>query len=257
MKYLLICYLSLQLMAFEIPTDNIEEFNNVEEVKQQPEEKQIIKRILPNTDKIPEKQIINKVQEQSEPVVSKKTSELGSSKEIVKLDFEVDSNGELISEKNSFVPITYNNVKYIPQYEWFSLVSINEEGYLKLLSKYKLTPELIEKNLNNISSQSFILGNALYYDFIKRQPEIAENFYLKLALDYNTRNLMANYLIRTGRPDVVERFLRKGDCLKFGSAAECNYHLGVVEYLLTGQNKNRYIKKARQELKKADILYLK
>lgn len=249
MKYLLICCLGLQLMAFDIPVDNVEEFNNIEEIKQQPVEKQTIKRISPET--IPANS--NLVPSQ----VIEKASELGSSKEIIKLDFKTDSNGELVSDKSAFVPISYNNVKYIPQYEWFSLIPINEEGYLKLLSKYKLTPELVEKNLNSMASQSFILGNALYYDYVKRQPEIAENFYLKLALDYNTRNLMANYLIRTGRPDAVERFLRKGDCLKFGSASECYYHLGVVEYLLTGQNKNKHIKKARYELKKAADLYSK
>jgi len=179
-----------------------------------------------------------------------------------------DMNEETKSSSNPYSQMalkSYGSVKYYKPYQWFDIIKSNENSFNKIMRRMKITRSQFNDMKNSDSSNEAVVLNALYYDFVMKRPDIAENFYLifpdlegKIDPFYN-RVLLANYLIRTKRVDMVEDILGRGNCMNTSRSKEniCWFYLGSAYYLTTGKSKNFYLKKAKRSIKKAGKIYNK
>jgi len=97
----------------------------------------------------------------------------------------------------------------------------------------------------------------------KQTLELAENFYILMnkkgkAFSLRDRIKLADYYLRTGRPEKISDALKKSDCMaSFKNSSKCFYYLGIKEYLLTGNHKNFGLRLAKTHIKKAKEIYYK
>jgi len=160
---------------------------------------------------------------------------------------------------------SYKNVKYFKPYNWFDIIGSDQKAFEKIRLRMKISESEAMKMIGSDANNEAIVLSAIYYDFVKKRPDIAENFYMKFPkmkgrIDpFYNKVLLANYLIRTNRADIVEDIMGKGDCMKASPSKEnvCWFYLGAAHYLTTGNNKSYYLKRAKQSIKKAKLLYNK
>lgn len=203
---------------------------------------------------------INTQDIQNAKIVDSSDTELG---ETVNISSEPISN--IVPVKvNRFVPKRYNGIRYARGYDWFSLIDNRKNYFHDVISNLNLrTP--FEKVKNDISNLKNVAANAFYYDYIKNDPTLAENFYLILYKNrhrhkeidfYVAEVLLTDYLIRTGRPKPAKNVLKPMDCVtNFKQKAICNYYIGVVEYLNSGNNRNTGIRNSKGYIKKAKQIW--
>jgi len=193
-------------------------------------------------------------------------SELGETVDISSGEEEVIDDNTVPNTEPSFVPKKYTNVKYSKKYSWFSL--IKDKRALFDLIFASINPRNSMDNIkDNISNPKYIVLNALYYDLIKHDPSIAENFYLIMYKNYNKpqhftfrwSNLMlVDYLLRTGRPKPARKLIKPMDCVIYSKVRyKCYYYDGVLNYLLNGNPKNESLLKAKKHVEKAKLIYEK
>jgi len=160
-----------------------------------------------------------------------------------------------------YIPKKYKGVKFFKKYNKLSVLKFTFKDALKdrslSLDKWK------NKYLNNISTEDSIFMNAIYYDKKLHNPSIAEDFYLKLK-DINngslfkTRLVLADYLLRTGRIRKIDSMLNPMRCIaNFKLKNTCFYYKGLSVYAKTGDNRNRFLRSAKDSFKIAKRLYYK
>jgi hypothetical protein len=145
----------------------------------------------------------------------------------------------------------YSNVKYIENYKWFSILDVGEDYFQAELLKRNMNIETFVAKINSDeidNSADTIFMSAIYYDYILKRPDIAENFYLEFRNHFKGK--MANYLklhladflIRTGRYKHLNNNALINAADKFSSfgcgTARLRYYAGVLEYLNTKNKKN-------------------
>jgi len=236
---------------FEIPTDNVKVIKDSEIKKTKKiSEEDTLKVLKTSVEK--DKKVI-KLEEVDSP--------FGESRKTISID-------ELQDDINKVKKIKlkiYKDVKYVKGYDWFSLRKPNKETYLWYLHKVNMSELLAEKLIGYANNPKSIFVSALYYDLVEHKPEIAENFYLKFdeqvfkRFGFFAKEALADYLIRTGRYQNNEDFLRKGDCFsyKVEYQKECFYYYGIATFLTTGINKNTGLRVTKDTYKQAKIIYNK
>ncbi len=166
-----------------------------------------------------------------------------------------------VAEEKIFVPKDYKNIRYSKDLEWFSIINHDKNEFLSYLKYINLPKETIKNMYGKVNNTEMIKLNAYAYDYGYGKPNIAENYYLlfknntKMSF-YDKKIRYADFLIRTGRPAEVRNLIKNKDCMaNFKVMATCNYYLGVSEYLLTGDNKNTFLRLAKNNVKKAKLIY--
>ncbi len=168
-----------------------------------------------------------------------------------------------VAEEKVFVTKDYKNIRYSQDLEWFSIINHDKNEFLNYLQYINLPKEAIKNMYGKVTNAEAIKLNAYAYDYGYGKPNIAENYYLLFKNNadigfYDKKIRYADYLIRTGRPAEVKNLLQNKDCMSnFKVMSTCNYYLGVSEYLLTGDNKNTYLRLAKNNIKKAELIYNK
>lgn len=166
-----------------------------------------------------------------------------------------------IEEEKYFTNIDYKDIKYQTKYGMYSVIPTNKTEFMNYVKNKNLSIEKIKTYKNKVSNQNTIEFNAFMYDYYLDQPNIAENYY-KMFKDFDKISLVdhkiryADFLIRTGRPDEIEKVLEKRDCLSnITNSGICFYYIGVADYLLTGNNKNSAIRISKSSIAKAGEIY--
>lgn len=168
-----------------------------------------------------------------------------------------------VIEEKQFVTKDYKNIRYSQDLEWFSILNHDKQEFLNYLNFINLPKETIKNMYGKATNAETIKLNAYAYDYGYGKANIAENYYLLFKNNeeigfYDRKIRYADYLIRTGRPAEVKNLLKNNDCMSnFKVMSTCNYYLGVSEYLLTGNNKNTYLRLAKNNIKKAELIYNK
>lgn len=155
-------------------------------------------------------------------------------------------------------PISQTEIKYVKSLEGYSLFDISKEGFKDYLKKEKINEHLLEELYNRIDNEKSILVSAYAYDYGHKRPDLAENFYKLIDKKMGFENTLryADFLIRTGRLKDVEALIPKMDCVKnIKFSSQCNYYLGLTNYLLTGNNKNLGLNLAKKKIEKAKEIY--
>ena len=153
------------------------------------------------------------------------------------------------------------NVHYNKDMEKYSIFNHDKKAYLKLMQHYSITKYTLGKIFGTVDTTMSTYLTELGYDYVFHRPEAAENFYILLKenikdIDLFKRLKIADYYIRTGRPEEIKEIVPKTKCLSnFHIREECLYYVGVAEYLLTGNNKNLSLKLAKDKIKKAQYIY--
>jgi len=167
-----------------------------------------------------------------------------------------------IKEKSKLELKDYSNIKYVKGYDWFSVHKPNKETYDFYLNALGINKVTASNLIGYADTPQEIITSALYYDLIKHQPNIAENFYLKFSKTFKfssffAKEMLADYLIRTGRYQKNNLFLKKMDCfhIAFKYKSECLYYYGVSEFLNTGNSKNFGIRFSKDKIKQSKIIY--
>lgn len=166
-----------------------------------------------------------------------------------------------IVEEKAFIPKDYKNIRYSKDLEWFSVINHDKNEFLAYLKYLNLPKETIKNMYGNVRNSESIKLNAYAYDYGYGKPNIAENYYLmfknnKNMAFYDKKIRYADFLIRTGRPAEVKNLIKTKDCMSnFKVMNICNYYLGVSEYLTTGDNKNTFLRLAKNNVKKAKLIY--
>jgi len=160
----------------------------------------------------------------------------------------------------------YKNVHYVKGYEWFSVDKPNESTYKKYLRAAGISPSLDTQYLRK-NSKKGIFVSALYYDYIKKQPELAENFYLKFPKYFSIKNkyqvlmklAMSDYLVRTGRGDKINQFLSRSDCyvLKKRGRDKCLYYHGLYGLFKYGTKQSSDFRISKETITQAKKIYYK
>ena len=133
----------------------------------------------------------------------------------------------------------YSDVHYVKGYDWFSIINPDSYKFNEYLIKYNMNDEDFQNKLaNNDTSDNMVLLSALYFDYVKKQPEMAENYYLafnKIHIDRSKKILLVDYLIRTGRYKGMTNTISVDDINSFigCSGANYEYYRGVMIYLNT------------------------
>lgn len=257
----LFLFYGINLNAEEIPMDNVEQIDLSENTD-----------IVVKHDQIPDitknQKVDNNKSNNEESIInlSKVTSDsslLGNP--------DKDDTPILIKKKNKiqYSPIelkSYSNIKYSNKYRWFEILPHDEYAFKEILRKSNVTESEFELMKDSDSSNDAIILNALYYDYVKKRPDIAENFYQlfpkkltgKINPLYN-RLLLSDYLLRTNRPKTLTYSLSRLDCVIMEPHYKniCWFYLGSAYYLLHGKSKNAYLRWAGRTIEKARILYNK
>lgn len=155
----------------------------------------------------------------------------------------------------------YSNIRYNQSMESYSIINHDKTEFNKFLTYLKLPDLTIEGMLGTAINDKAIRLNAYAYDYVKKQPNIAENYYLlfsKLqeASFYEKKIRYADFLLRTGRPAEILDLIPKYECsANINASAVCNYYIGIAIYLTTGDNKNVSLRLAKDYIKKAKEVY--
>jgi len=239
----------------EIPMDNIEVIQD-KELKKGIDTKDSIKKLEALVEE-------KKIESENSNIVklNEVNSSFGSSDSVININ---EIAGDISKKVNTFKMKKYKNIKYIKGYDWFSIYPPNESTYEKYLSRINLNRISAKALIGRIDSPQAIYASAIYYDLIKKQPELAENFYLKYPEIFKkyrffAKEILVDYLIRTGRFQKNNDFLSRGNCfsLNFRYQKECFYYNGVSEFLTTGNNKNIGLRFAKDRYPKAKKIYNK
>jgi len=155
---------------------------------------------------------------------------------------------------------SYKKIKYNKELLNYSLFKDHKKIYKEIMQENSINKFLLKKIFGTNHSNISILLSGLGYDWLFKRPDLAENFYKlleknpKIGLKYKL--YVADWFIRTGRPEKVEEYVKKTECMssfKFGP--KCSYYRGLAEYLITGDNKNPDLRVARNYLKEAQDIY--
>ena len=156
----------------------------------------------------------------------------------------------------------YRNIQYDESMFYYSLEQPSPRKFNKFLKNNNINKMIFKNLLGYGNSLKEAKVSALYYDFYKEKPSIAENFYKILYkrradLSLSDKLLLADYLLRTGRGNKATAILKKGSCLAvFGkNKYKCLYFLGVEKYLKTGESKNSELSISKRKIKQAKELY--
>lgn len=159
---------------------------------------------------------------------------------------------------NKVKPIPMTEIKYVKSLQGYSLFDISKEGFKDYLNKEKINEHLLAELYNRIDNDKSILVSAYAYDYGHQRPDLAESFYKLIKPSMGFENILryADFLIRTGRLKEVEALIPKMDCVKnIKFSAQCNYYLGIANYLLTGNNKNLGLNLSKKKIEKAKEIY--
>jgi len=181
----------------------------------------------------------------------------------------VDSNDSMGNDKvlSKITLKKYPKVKYKKSMYKYA---INNPGKTKKSSQLKFKKYLedseidefiFSKLLDSDDSIKSLKMSALYYDWYLLNPSIAENFYKllykkKKELKLYEKYLLADYLIRTNRGDMINKFIEKRECsVIFKGRSNCFYYLGLDDYLNTGNRANNYLRLSKGKNKMAKYIY--
>ena len=197
----------------------------------------------------------------NEVVPTKKTELLDDLKNTPEEKVKVPEKKEKIQKKLEIK--NFSNIRYNQSLEAYSIIGHDKAEFNKFLSYLKLPDLTIEGMLGTAVNDKAIRLNAYAYDYVKKQPSIAENYYLlfsklKEASFYEMKIRYADFLLRTGRPAEILTLIPRHECnINIKSSAICNYYVGVATYLTTGDNKNVNLRLSKDYIKKAKEIYEK
>lgn len=169
--------------------------------------------------------------------------------------------GEEGQQELSKILLKQYNIKYDKSVESLSCEKVSQGMYNAYLQKNGINQMVFKNLLNSDASIKSITMSAYYYDYYLQRPDLAENFYKLMykrigELEVEDKFTLADYLLRTGRGDMINKIFSVTECsTMFKVGDKCFYYLGVDSYLRTGNNKNKFLKIAKNKLKKAKTLY--
>lgn len=149
-------------------------------------------------------------------------------------------------EVRAFQLKNYTNVRYSKRLSKLSLYRKipGKERYRRVKELMRIS-DLVEPTLlERYWTPKGILLSAFYYDYIKKKPNIAENFYKRFSEGSKEsflvkRIYLADYYLRTRRPGKILKVLPRRSCMEhFQYMIPCLYYRGIATYILTGNNKN-------------------
>jgi len=168
---------------------------------------------------------------------------------------------EIVAPKLKFK--NYKNVKYDKNFLWYSVIPHNKKAFTDVMTKQNISNSMAKEMYGYARNATDIILNALLLDYVYKKPHLAENYYLKFRGNpkitfYYSKILLADYLLRTGRPSAIQRVIKNSDCMShYKYMSICNYYLGISDYLKTGNNKNVNLRLAQSRYKKAGLIYNK
>lgn len=168
-----------------------------------------------------------------------------------------DSSNEINIERIDPIPV--ENIKYNKDLASFSLYKTNKDAFKEYINTNNISPVTLKKLYNRVDNPLSIKVSAYAFDYAYKRPDIAENFYSlfdKKVSSLPDKVRYMDYLIRTGRITEAYGVLKGTDCLKnLKYRKHCYYYLGVAKYLITGDNRNKYINLTRTDIDKAKDIY--
>jgi len=138
------------------------------------------------------------------------------------------------------------DVDYVPAFWRYSMLKPGVKSFKKWLKKNKISKTTFKMQLGTATNMKAIIMSALYYDWVKHNPSIAENFYRLMfknrkKLKIKDKILLADYLMRTGRGDKIHYLYKSSECgAMFKGSTKCYFYLGMDKYIRTGNPKNHY-----------------
>lgn len=210
-----------------------------------------------NVNTLTEKKVIDKkevlsntiIEENEEVIIDENASSIfgSTSDDIIDIENTIEINKDKgLKLKN------YSEVSYVKGYDWFSITPPTEESFNDKLMSLDMDFETFEsllKDGKNLDGDMLYLS-ALYYDFVRKEPNLAENYYLlfkKSRLSRVQKKIaLADFLIRTGRYKGMKELITAKDIYAYIGCRgwDFQYYKGVLEYLNTGNKKNKYLLKA-------------
>jgi len=173
-----------------------------------------------------------------------------------------NSMSEAKYEKPKKLKLKRYPVKYDKSLANFSIIPHDKKAFKKYMAENDIEKFTLKRIFGTTDSNIAIMVSAYGYDWIYKRADLAENFYLlerelpKISLIEKLR--MADYYLRTSRPEEIPNLIKKSDCMSsFKYNSMCFYYLGVSDYLLTGNNKNVFLRIAKNKQKKAMEIYKK
>jgi hypothetical protein len=151
-------------------------------------------------------------------------------------------------------------VRYDRGLEGYSVIPHDKNGFKKYMGDNEIEKFTLKRIFGTADSLISIAVSAYGYDWVYHRPDLAENFYLRLLeapkLSLVEKIKIADYYLRTGRPEDISTVIKKTDCMaSFKNAGNCFYYLGIREYLLTGNKRNMYLRLSKDKVKQAKKLY--
>ena len=156
-------------------------------------------------------------------------------------------------------PIPVENIKYNKGLGIYSYYETNKDSFKRFTEENKIVPFRLKGLYNRVEDPTGIVVSALAYDYAFSRPDLAENFYSlftpkKMALSDRLR--YADFLLRTGRVNKISTAISKVDCMKsFKLRNVCYYYLGLEQYIVKGDYRNKYFNIARSTIDQAKSLY--
>jgi hypothetical protein len=156
----------------------------------------------------------------------------------------------------------YSNIQYDDSMFYYSLRQPTPDKFNRFLKRNNFNRTIFKNLVGYGSTIQQAKVSALYYDYYKENPSLAENFYKimfkrKNELSLTDKLTLADYLLRTGRGDKASKILKKGTCLATvgNNKYYCLYYLGVEKYLKTGKTRNSELRISKKRIKQAKKLY--
>jgi len=153
-------------------------------------------------------------------------------------------------------------VKYDRGLEMYSIIPHDKKAFKKYMAENEIEKFTLKRIFGTAKDTMSIAISAYGYDWIYHRPDLAENFYRlekeAVGLSLVEKIHIADYYLRTGRPENISTIIKKTDCMaSFKNNSTCFYYLGIENYLLTGNHKNTYLRLCKEKIKKAKKIFNK
>lgn len=156
-------------------------------------------------------------------------------------------------------PVPVKNIKYNKGLFAYSHFKPTKEELKKYTKDQNIAPFRLKGLYNRTDNPTSIVVSAFAYDYAFKRPDLAENFYAlfpKHQLSLSNKIKHADFLLRTGRPNMISSIITKRDCLKsFKYRSQCYYYLGLEEYFASGNHKNNFFNLSRDNIENAEKIY--
>lgn len=170
---------------------------------------------------------------------------------------KIDEDTETSSDNSKLVqPVSNEEIRYDKTTQQFSLFEHDKKAFKSYIDEKHLPARAIAGMYHNVTDPESLALTAYAYDYAYGRPDLADGYYERFPamkkLGFSHKIRYADFLLRTNQIEKIQKILAKGDCVSnFNEGSRCFYYLGVAEYLISGDNKNMYLRIAKSKQEKA------